>query len=86
MDETELKSWFEENVGALIVYAQTTERILAAMGSVTDIGNRLKEIAEKDVELTPEIHTALGHLLDATRALERAYKFGAARMDVKING
>ena len=86
MDDHELKSWFEENVGALLVYAQATERILAAMGSMTDLGNRLKEMAEKDVELTPEIHAALGHLLEATRALERASKFSAARMDVKLNG
>jgi len=89
MDEqakAEFKEWFEEKVAAVVIYAQTTERLLAAMGTLTDIGNRLSEIAEKDTELTPEIHTAVGHLLDATRALERAYKFGAARMDVKLNG
>jgi rubrerythrin len=86
MNDAELKVWFEEHVGALITYAQTTERILAAMGSVTDVANRIKEIAENDAEMAPEVYAAIGHLVDAGEALQRAYRFGATRMDVKVNG
>lgn len=67
---------------AAIKYAQTGERLRAAMGSLASPVAALTDLHELDEELEPELVAALEKLGEVMDALTRAFDFVTARFDV----
>ena len=73
-------------IAALVKHATTTTTLGSLINQSTFMVSQMHELLKNDDELVPELASAVEHMTEYVRALERAHDFSQARLEVAVDG